>query len=83
MTVEAKDITIPTKELSVIILLLNADGEIVSKKRLSDKVCWGARVLPIVESLTRCIYALHKLLHENKQCKYIETIHNGRGYVLL
>ncbi|MCV5349307.1 winged helix-turn-helix domain-containing protein, partial [Escherichia coli] len=31
------------------------------------------------ESLTRCIYALRKLLHENKQCKYIETVY-GRGY---
>lgn len=66
-----------SKELGVIILLLNADGEIVSKEEIIDKV-WSASVASD-ESLTRCIYALRKLLHENKQCKYIETVY-GRGY---
>ncbi|EHR9095134.1 HilA family transcriptional regulator EilA [Escherichia coli] len=72
-----KEYHIPPKELGVIILLLNADGEIVSKEEIIDKV-WSASVASD-ESLTRCIYALRKLLHENKQCKYIETVY-GRGY---
>ncbi|MDN4001796.1 HilA/EilA family virulence transcriptional regulator [Escherichia albertii] len=72
-----KEHHIPPKELGVIILLLNADGEIVSKEEIIDKV-WSSSVASD-ESLTRCIYALRKLLHENKQCKYIETVY-GRGY---
>lgn len=73
---KTKNIIFP-KELGVIILLLNADGEIVSKEEIIDKV-WSASVASD-ESLTRCIYALRKLLHENKQCKYIRTVY-GRGY---
>ncbi|HHU7851708.1 TPA: winged helix-turn-helix domain-containing protein, partial [Escherichia coli] len=48
-----KEYHIPPKELGVIILLLNADGEIVSKEEIIDKV-WSASVASD-ESLTRCI----------------------------
>ncbi len=56
---KTKNIIFPPKELGVIILLLNADGEIVSKEEIIDKV-WSASVASD-ESLTRCIYALRKL----------------------
>lgn len=46
-----KEYHIPPKELGVIILLLNADGEIVSKEEIIDKV-WSASVASD-ESLTR------------------------------
>ncbi len=48
--IQKQRIHIPPKELGVIILLLNADGEMLAKKRLSIRS--GARVLPVMNPNT-------------------------------
>ncbi|AEV61819.1 HilA [Pseudomonas ogarae] len=56
-------------------LLLKSAGRVVSKDYLLDHV-WP-RMDAAEESLTRCIYAVRKLLKENKH--YIATVY-GQGY---
>lgn len=72
-----KKIKIPPKELAVLIILLKSAGEVVSKDTLLDKV-WGSCSVS-EESLTRCIYALRRILCESKDSRYIETLYS-RGY---
>ncbi|MNO41647.1 Transcriptional regulator HilA [compost metagenome] len=66
---------VPPKELNVLRLLLKSAGAVVSKDYLLDHV-WP-EMDAAEESLTRCIYALRKLLRENKD--YIATVY-GQGY---
>ncbi|PNM27207.1 transcriptional regulator HilA [Yersinia enterocolitica] len=72
-----REIHIPPKELEVFILLLEAGGKIVTKEQIFEKV-WTQNIASD-ESLTRCIYALRKLLRGGKQCGYIGTVY-GKGY---
>ncbi|AZC51684.1 hypothetical protein C4K35_4105 [Pseudomonas chlororaphis subsp. piscium] len=66
---------LPPKELHVLRLLLGAAGSLISKEWLLDRV-WP-RCDVAEESLTRCIYALRKLL--GRQNDYIKTVY-GKGY---
>lgn len=66
-----KKVNIPPKEYAVLVILLEAAGEIVSKNTLLDQVWGDAEVNE--ESLTRCIYALRRILSEDKEHRYIET----------
>ncbi|CAI3807044.1 Transcriptional regulator HilA [Pseudomonas sp. MM221] len=66
---------LPPKELHVLRLLLGAAGSLVLKDRLLDQVWPCCDVAE--ESLTRCIYALRKLL--GRENDYIKTVY-GKGY---
>jgi len=74
-----KKIHIPPKELKVFILLLEAAGNIVTKEHIFEEV-WTKNI-GSDESLTRCIYALRRILHDGKgkNDKYIETVY-GKGF---
>ncbi|WP_460139858.1 winged helix-turn-helix domain-containing protein [Pseudomonas sp. S2_E01] len=66
---------VPPKELSVLRLLLASAGKVITKDHLLD--CAWPAIDAGEESLTRCIYALRKLLRDNKD--YIATVY-GKGY---
>lgn len=66
---------IPPKELHVLRLLLSTAGSLVLKDWLLDQVWPSCNVAQ--ESLTRCIYALRKLL--GRENGYIKTVY-GKGY---
>ncbi|EHG5998751.1 TPA: HilA/EilA family virulence transcriptional regulator [Escherichia fergusonii] len=72
-----KELHVPPKELEVLILLLDANGEVVLKEQIFESV-WN-KMAASDESLTRCVYALRRILRENKNCRYIETVY-GKGY---
>lgn len=72
-----RQLHVPPKELAVLSILLDAAGELVSKDILLDHV-WGDNDVN-EESLTRCIYALRRILSESKTCRYIDTVY-GKGY---
>ncbi|AWK14579.1 winged helix-turn-helix domain-containing protein [Candidatus Fukatsuia symbiotica] len=72
-----KETSLPPKELGVLILLLNSAGVLISKDEILEKV-WGGDAVA-EESLTRCVYVLRRLLKENKNNRYIDTIY-GKGY---
>ncbi|WP_256574015.1 MULTISPECIES: winged helix-turn-helix domain-containing protein [unclassified Pseudomonas] len=72
---DGQGVHVPPKELHVLRLLLKSAGTVVSKDYLLDHV-WP-RMDAAEESLTRCIYALRKLLKDNKD--YIATVY-GQGY---
>ncbi|HHE6471353.1 TPA: HilA/EilA family virulence transcriptional regulator [Providencia rettgeri] len=74
---DKKRIKLPPKEFSVLSILLESAGKIVGKDDLLDLV-WGDADIT-EESLTRCIYALRKILSTGKDNRYIETIY-GKGY---
>lgn len=80
LTFENKTVSIPPKELSVLIALLEAEGSTVSKDELIKKVWLGCNVSE--ESLTRCIYSIRRILKETKGIRYIETVY-GKGYRFL
>ncbi|AZC44738.1 winged helix-turn-helix domain-containing protein [Pseudomonas chlororaphis] len=66
---------LPPKELHVLRLLLGAAGSLIPKDWLLDQVWPNCDVAE--ESLTRCIYALRKLL--GRENDYIKTVY-GKGY---
>jgi len=72
---DGKGLHLPPKELHVLRLLLGAAGSLVSKAWLLDQVWSNCDVAE--ESLTRCIYALRKLL--GRENDYIKTVY-GKGY---
>lgn len=72
---DGQGVHVPPKELSVLRLLLGSAGTVISKDHLLDRV-WP-ETDAAEESLTRCIYALRKLLRENKD--FIATVY-GQGY---
>ena len=72
---DGQGVHVPPKELNVLRLLLKSSGTVVSKDHLLDQV-WP-EMDAAEESLTRCIYALRKLLKENKD--FIATVY-GQGY---
>ncbi len=72
---DGQGVHVPPKELSVLRLLLGSAGTVLSKDHLLD--CVWPEADAAEESLTRCIYALRKLLKENKD--FIATVY-GQGY---
>ncbi|WP_242031537.1 winged helix-turn-helix domain-containing protein [Pseudomonas fluorescens] len=72
---DGKGIHVPPKELHVLRLLLASAGSVISKDQLLDTVWPDTDAAE--ESLTRCIYALRKLLKDNKG--FIATVY-GQGY---
>lgn len=72
---DGEGVHVPPKELNVLRMLLKSAGSVVSKDYLLDHV-WP-EMDAAEESLTRCIYALRKLLRENKD--FIATVY-GQGY---
>jgi DNA-binding winged helix-turn-helix (wHTH) protein len=72
---DGQGVHVPPKELHVLRLLLGSAGTVISKDQLLDSV-WP-ETDAAEESLTRCIYALRKLLRENKD--FIATVY-GQGY---
>ncbi|HID7510377.1 TPA: HilA/EilA family virulence transcriptional regulator [Enterobacter hormaechei] len=72
-----RQIHVPPKELAVLTILLETAGELVSKDTLLNHVWADSDVNE--ESLTRCIYALRRILLESKDCRYIDTVY-GKGY---
>ncbi|MGJ7515648.1 winged helix-turn-helix domain-containing protein [Pseudomonas baetica] len=74
---DGQGVHVPPKELSVLRLLLVSAGAVLGKDHLLDRVWPGMDAAE--ESLTRCIYALRKLLKENKD--FISTVY-GQGYRL-
>lgn len=72
-----KQINISPKELGVLVLLLESAGEIVTKDQIIQEVWAGGNVGE--ESLTRCVYVLRRILREEKQQRFIDTVY-GRGY---
>ncbi|WP_212803569.1 winged helix-turn-helix domain-containing protein [Pseudomonas sp. Cab53] len=75
LTRDGQGVHVPPKELHVLRLLLGSAGSVVGKDHLLDQV-WP-RMDTAEESLTRCIYALRKLLRDNKD--FIATVY-GQGY---
>jgi DNA-binding winged helix-turn-helix (wHTH) protein len=72
---DGQGIHVPPKELHVLRLLLASAGTVISKDYLLDSVWPDTDAAE--ESLTRCIYALRKLLKENKN--FISTVY-GQGF---
>ncbi|VVE04429.1 Transcriptional regulator HilA [Pandoraea pneumonica] len=68
---------LPPKEAAVLRVLLEAAGETVSKDKLLSLV-WPQQDVS-EESLTRCIYAVRRLLREKKADRIVETVY-GTGY---
>ncbi|WP_426811249.1 winged helix-turn-helix domain-containing protein [Pseudomonas sp. WOUb67] len=72
---DGTELHLPPKELHVLRLLLRSAGSLVLKGWLLDQVWASCDVAE--ESLTRCIYALRKLL--GRENDYIKTVY-GKGY---
>lgn len=72
-----KRLSISPKELGVLSLLLESAGELVTKAQIIHEVWYGGNVGE--ESLTRCIYVLRRILQEEKDRRYIDTVY-GKGY---
>lgn len=72
-----QQINISPKELGVLVMLLESDGEVVTKDQIIHEVWSGGNVGE--ESLTRCIYVLRRILQENKDQRFIDTVY-GKGY---
>lgn len=77
LSFHGQEISVPPKELHVLVTLLDGKGGVVHKNNIIDQV-WGERLVGD-ESLTRCVYSLRRLLRESKNNKYIETVY-GKGY---
>ncbi|VVD77079.1 winged helix-turn-helix domain-containing protein [Pandoraea anhela] len=72
-----RQISLPPKEVAVLRTLLEAAGENVSKDKLLSLV-WPHQDVS-EESLTRCIYAIRRVLREKKSDRIVETVY-GTGY---
>lgn len=72
-----RQISLPPKEVAVLRTLLEAAGETVSKDKLLTLV-WPQQDVS-EESLTRCIYAIRRVLREKKSDRIVETVY-GTGY---
>ena len=72
-----RQISLPPKEVAVLRTLLEASGEIVTKDKLLSLV-WPHQDVS-EESLTRCIYAIRRVLREKKSDRIVETVY-GTGY---
>lgn len=75
LTYRNESITLPPKELSLLLLFVSSHGSLLSKDMIIEKIWYGSCVSD--ESLTRCIYGLRQILGKNK--KHIKTFYS-RGY---
>lgn len=71
-------VPVPPKELALLTLLVQMQGQVVSHQKIEENV-WP-RQLVSYQSLARCVYSLRKLLDYDGQ-SYVETVHK-RGYRL-
>lgn len=74
---KGQSIHIPPKELAVLKMLVEANGQLVSKNDLLNNIWADSYVNE--ESLTRCIYILRRILSEYNQYRYIDSVY-GKGY---
>lgn len=74
---KGRRVRIPPKELAVLSLLLETSEEIITKDTILSRV-WPDEIASD-ESLTRCIYNIRRLLKEDREFRYIETVY-GKGY---
>jgi DNA-binding winged helix-turn-helix (wHTH) protein/tetratricopeptide (TPR) repeat protein len=75
---EGEHVPLPPKETALLRLLAAAQGRVVSKDEILDRIWPGEQVSET--SLTRCVHSLRKLLGERgRRGGSIETVH-GRGY---
>ncbi len=77
LTQADRQTSLPPKEAAVLRVLLEAAGDTVSKDTLLSLV-WPQQDVS-EESLTRCIYAVRRLLREKKADRIVETVY-GTGY---
>ena len=75
---DERPVPLPPKELALLLLLLQAQGQVVSHKEIEEKV-WPSQVVAYA-SLARCVYSLRKLLGSDGK-RYLETVPK-RGYRL-
>ncbi|MCU5773745.1 winged helix-turn-helix domain-containing protein [Erwiniaceae bacterium BAC15a-03b] len=73
-------VTVPPKEMAVLLLLVKNAGEVITKDHIIREVWKGGEVSD--ESLSRCIYVLRKLLGESSSYRYINTVY-GKGYLFV
>ncbi|GEM_PF-2658344 len=73
-------ITVPPKEMAVLLLLVKNAGEVITKDHIIREVWKGGDVSD--ESLSRCIYVLRKVLGESSSYRYINTVY-GKGYLFV
>ena len=73
-------VTVPPKEMAVLLLLVKHAGEVITKDHIIREVWKGGEVSD--ESLSRCIYVLRKLLGESSTYRYINTVY-GKGYLFV
>lgn len=73
-------VTVPPKEMAVLLLLVKNAGEVITKDHIIREVWKGGEVSD--ESLSRCIYVLRKLLGESSTYRYINTVY-GKGYLFV
>lgn len=71
-------VPLPPKELALLLLLLEAQGRVVSHKEIEEEV-WPNQIVAYA-SLARCVYSLRKLLGADGK-SYVETVPK-RGYRL-
>jgi len=73
-------ISVPPKEMHLLSILVESAGQIVKKEEIIRTIWRYDEVNG--ESLTRCVYALRKILGENPKGKYIKTLY-GKGYIFV
>jgi DNA-binding winged helix-turn-helix (wHTH) protein/Tfp pilus assembly protein PilF len=71
-------VPVPPKELALLTLLVQMQGQVVSHQEIEEKV-WPRQIVSY-QSLARCVYSLRKLLDPDGH-SYVETVHK-RGYRL-
>ncbi|WP_067700240.1 winged helix-turn-helix domain-containing protein [Erwinia sp. ErVv1] len=73
-------VSVPPKEMHLLSILVECAGQVVNKEELIRTIWRYDEVNG--ESLTRCVYAVRKILGENPKGKYIKTLY-GKGYVFV
>lgn len=80
ITREGDTVTVEPKVMSVLLLLVEAQGEVVSQEEIFAKV-WPASIFN-QSSIQRCIAILRKLLGDDAKRQSIIVTHPKRGYSL-
>lgn len=73
-------ISVPPKEMHLLSLLVECAGQIVNKEELIRTIWKHDEVNG--ESLTRCVYAVRKILGDTPKGKYIKTLY-GKGFAFI
>ncbi len=81
-TSEGKVITLKEKEIMILRLLFEHEGEPVDRETILDRV-WGFGAYPTTRTVDNFILSLRKIIEEDpKDPQHIQTVH-GVGYRLL